>query len=223
MWSKHISAVRVKMARYMGIMYKLKRHLPLQVRLQLFHSFIQSHLNYCSLVWGFAKKAHIESLFSKQKQGVRMVMPGYVNYFYNDGQLPAHTRESFKEYEILTVHGIIVKNALILLHRIKHFPSTVPTSIRNIFPSNIPTYGSDHESCAEWLETYGSNVYRSSVFYKGPLLAITEHNKRITSLPSPTPLRIISHHLALNNTALVDCLIPHPTPTYPSPSRTDHP
>ena len=113
-----------------------------------------------------------------------MVMPGFVNYFYKDGQLPSHTRNSFKEYNILTIHGIIVKNALILMHKIKHFPSTVPLSIRNLFPSNIPTYGSNHETCTEWLETYGSLFFRSSIFYKGPLLAVTDTNTNITSLPS---------------------------------------
>ena len=183
-WSKHIHAVRSRMNRYMGIMYKIKRHLPLGVRLQIYHSFVQSHLNFCSLVWGFAAKSHIELLFTKQKQGVRMVMPGYVNYFYKDGQLPAHTRDSFKEYEILTVHGIIVKNALILMHRMKYFPETVPKSIKGLFPNNIPTVNSSHETSSDWLLTYGSNVFRQSVFFKGPLLAITETNLNITCLPS---------------------------------------
>ena len=183
-WAKHITAVKTKMARYMGIMYRIKQYLPLKVRLLLYHSFVQSHLNYCSLVWGFAAKSHIEALFCKQKQGVRTIMPGFVNYFYKDGQLPSHTRDNFKEYNILTVHGIIVKNALILMHRIKYFPSTVPISIRNLFPSNMPTYGSSHETCTDWLNDYGSRVYRSSIFYKGPLLAVTDTNTNITSLPS---------------------------------------
>ena len=183
-WSKHIAAIKIKMARYMGIMYRIKKHLPLSVRLQLFHSFIQSHLNYCSIVWGFAAKSKIDSLFNKQKQGVRMVMPGFVNYFYKDGQLPAHTRDSFKEYKILTVHGIIAKNALILMHKMKYFPETVPSSMKKLFPSNIPTYDSDHVSSADWLEEYGCRIFRSSIFFKGPLLAITETNANITSLPS---------------------------------------
>ena len=34
-------------------------------------------------------------------------MPGYVNYWYDDGQLSAHTKTSFKEREIFTIHGII--------------------------------------------------------------------------------------------------------------------
>ena len=79
-WSQHISAMKMKMARYIGVMYKLKKYLPLEARLQIYHSFVQSHLNYCSLVWGFAAKSHIETLFVKQKMGLRAILPGFVNW-----------------------------------------------------------------------------------------------------------------------------------------------
>ena len=62
-WSRHIKAIQTKMARYIGLMYKLKSQLPLKVRIQIFHSFVQSHINYCSLVWGFSAKTNIDSLF----------------------------------------------------------------------------------------------------------------------------------------------------------------
>ena len=78
-WVQHIAAVKMKMSRYIGLMYKLKKHLPLDARLQIYHSFVQSHLNYCSLIWGFAAKTHIDSLFVKQKMGIRAVLPGFVN------------------------------------------------------------------------------------------------------------------------------------------------
>ena len=183
-WSNHIQAVKVKMNRYLGIMHKIKRHLPISARLQIYQSFVQSHVNFCSLVWGFTSKTHIDSLFTKQKQGVRIVMPGYVNYHYNDGQLPAHTRGSFKEYGVLTVHGVIVKNALLLMHKIKHFPQTVPKSIKNLFPSSIPTFYSNQETSSEWSSTYGSGKFRQSIFFKGPLLAITDLNAEVTCPPS---------------------------------------
>ena len=109
-WSHLISAVRSKMSKYLGAMYNIKSRLPLQTRVQIYQSFIHSHLNYCSLIWGFAAKSYIESLFSKQKQGMRAIMPDYVNYWYDNGELPAHTKSSFKKHEILTVHGIITMN-----------------------------------------------------------------------------------------------------------------
>ena len=67
-WTRHIKTVSSKMARYVGIMYKIKKTLPLNARLQIYHSFIQSHLNFCSLVWGFAAKSNIDALFAEQKR-----------------------------------------------------------------------------------------------------------------------------------------------------------
>ena len=67
-WSRHIKTIQTKMARYIGLMYKLKSQLPLKVRIQIFHSFVQSHINYYSLVWGFSTKVNIDSLFRTQKK-----------------------------------------------------------------------------------------------------------------------------------------------------------
>ena len=43
-WSYHIAAVKAKMARYIGTLYKLKKKLPLKARLLTFNSLVQSHL-----------------------------------------------------------------------------------------------------------------------------------------------------------------------------------
>ncbi len=165
-------------------MYKLKRHLPIKTRLQIYQSLVQSHLNYCSLVWGFASKAHIETLFRKQKIALRAIMPGYINYNYKDGVIPTHTKSSFFKYNILTVHSIIVKNALLPMHKINHFPNLVPQSVRDIFPSNMPLKGASHESSQLWYEIYGGSKYKNTVFYKGPLLFISPINSDITTLSS---------------------------------------
>ena len=183
-WSQHIAAVRSKMSKYIGVMYKIKNRLPLQVRVQIFQSFVQSHLNYCSLVWGYAAKSHIESLFRKQKQGMRAIMPGYVNYWYNDGELPAHTKLSFKKHGILTVHSIIAMNTLVFLHKVSRFPNSLPTSIVKTIPCNAPNTGSSYDDCIEWSNKYNNIPYRTTIFHKGPLLAVSPDVADITSDPS---------------------------------------
>ena len=183
-WSQHISAIKTKMTRYIGLMYKLKRYLPLSARLQIYHSFVQSHLNFCSLVWGFAAKSNIESLFRKQKMGLRAVIPGFTNYWYKDGELPAHTKLSFQAYDILTVHSIIVKNALIFMHKINNFPRLLPASINETIPKNIPNVGDNFDNSQQWIENYGQPLYNKSISFKGPLLAISQHNIDATTLPS---------------------------------------
>ena len=179
-WSKHISALKTKMARYLGIMYKIKGQLPEKARLLIFQSLVQSHINFCSLVWGFASKTLIEGLFAKQKQGIRAVTSGYVNYKYKDGAPPAHTKPYFAKHDILTVHNVVVKNALTLMHKVRYMPSTLPKSIREIFPDNIPNHESTHETCSEWLSTYNSATFITSLFYKGPMLSISPINSIIT-------------------------------------------
>ena len=94
-------------------MYKIKQSVPLNVHLLIYHSFIQSHLNFCSLIWGFSCKYNIDCLLTVQKKAMCAVVPGYVRYFYKIGILPTHTKSAFKEYKIMTVQSIIAKNGLI--------------------------------------------------------------------------------------------------------------
>ena len=52
--------------------------------------------NYCSPVWGFAAKSHIDSLFRKQQSGIRAVMDGFVEFrYYRDGVIPTRARSTF--------------------------------------------------------------------------------------------------------------------------------
>ena len=184
-WTKHIKTLNSKMSRYTGIMYKIKSSLPIETRLQIFHSFVQSHLNYCSLVWGFSARSNIESLFAKQKKGIRTVMPGHVTSFYKDGTLPSHTKPAFSNYNILTVHGIIIKNALMFMHKVKNLPTTLPLAVRATIAADAPTIGSDHVTCKEWLDNYGDSYHNKSLFFKGPLLTL---DATIVALATPPTL-----------------------------------
>ena len=169
-WSKHITAIKAKMSRYIGLLYKLKCTLPLVARKTLFQSFVQSHVNYCSLVWGLTIKSNIENIFTSQKKALRAVIPGYVNYYYKDGITPQHTKPAFTEYNILTIQNIIAKNVMLFMFKINNAPSLIPTSIRKLIPENAPIAGDTHETCSPWLEKYNTSNFSKSLFYKGPLL-----------------------------------------------------
>ena len=172
-WSAHIRALKSKMSRYIGIMYKIKSKIPINIRLQIYHSFVQSHLNFCTLVWGFTNRSNIEMLFRMQKKAIRAVMPGYVNYFYKDGKLPTGTKQWFNEYSVLTIHGIIANNALNFMHKAKSFPSLLPTSVKNTIPNPILSMSIIDQSdpaFINWLAEFNNHIYRNSVFFKGPLL-----------------------------------------------------
>ena len=185
-WSKHIEAVKLKMARYLGIMYRIRYQLPLKARLQIYHSFVQSHINYCSLVWGFAAKSNIEKLFIAQKKGVRATAPGFMQYFYEDGVLPTHTKSSFKDLKILTVFNLISVNATVFMHRARQFPESLPTSVRSIIDSSAPSDGDEDAYSQSWSSKYGSNIFGKSLCFKGPLLYLPKNRPYIANDTSIT-------------------------------------
>ena len=169
-WIRHVASIKAKMSRYIGVLYKLKGTLPISARKNLYHSFVQSHINYCSLVWGLSSKNNIEMIFRTQKKAVRATIPGFINYFFKDGITPLHTKPSFNEYNILTIHNIIAKNVMIFMNKVHNSPSLLPPSIKNLIPDNAPIPGSTHETCLAWIDCFRTIRLRNSLFYKGPLL-----------------------------------------------------
>ena len=97
-------------------------------------------------------------------------MPGYVNFFYRDGVNPASTKSTFAKHKILTVQGIIVKNALIFMYKVHKCALALPPSIRETIPNNAPSTGSSYETCAGWLAEQNFYKQRNSIYFKGPLL-----------------------------------------------------
>ncbi len=171
-WTHHINAIKAKMSRYIGTMYKLKSILPVKARLMIYNSLIQSHLNYCSMLWGTSSKSNIEKLFRVQKKAIRATMPGFINYFYKDGNTPTHTKPFFKENNILTVHNIIVKHIVNFLNTLYHNPEHLPNSIIELIPDNAPDLTRSIEQSMSWYNEYNSVPYKNTVFFKGPLLYV---------------------------------------------------
>ena len=119
--------------------------------------------------------------------GLRAVLPGLMNYWFKNGEPPASTKSGFYENKILTVHSVIAKNALMFMHKIKNVPNLLPMSIKKIIPPSAPIFnGHDLSlSCVTtWSEKYGQHPYSNTLFYKGPLLAMSQCNINATSLPS---------------------------------------
>ena len=169
-WSNHIAAIKAKMSKYIGVIFKLKSIIPVTARLTIYNSLVQSHLNYCSLIWGTTCKSNIDKLFSTQKKAIRGVMPGYANNYYKEGNLPTHTKPFFTTRGLLTVHNIILKNILIFFHCLHHSPELLPSAITHLIPPDAPspTCTTDHNS--SWYATYNSQPFNKSIFFKGPIL-----------------------------------------------------
>ena len=97
-------------------------------------------------------------------------MPGCVNYFYNDGTLPTHTKNFFCTSKILTVQNIILKNIIIFFNKVFNYPHLLPPSVLHTIPSNAPSPTNSLDHTSDWYAKYNSYPYNMSIFFKGLLL-----------------------------------------------------
>ena len=166
-WTHHIDTLCTKMSRNIGILYKVKNILPQKAMQILFHSFIQSHLNHCSLIWGLGTKNSLKKLFVCQKKAIRTLIPGYVNYYYNKNtdQPPTHTKETFTKLNIMTIHSLILKNLLIFMNKIHNFPHLMPQPILALFTSHHPDTDNPRATISSRLTSVVN-----SIIIKGPRL-----------------------------------------------------
>ena len=121
-WIEHISYVRNKVSKGIGIMYKARRFLNKKSLLSLYqnyHSYIYPYLIYCIEVWGCAAPSHLHSLFLLQKKIVRIMT--FVPYL-------AHTEPIFNSLEILPVEKIYINKVGIVMFNPLHPNNAAPCS-----------------------------------------------------------------------------------------------
>ena len=72
-WNVHINHVKSKIIPIVGILKRLKFILPLSIKKQIYHSLIQSHLNYLNIIWGSAAKTNINCIKVLQNSAIKSV------------------------------------------------------------------------------------------------------------------------------------------------------
>ena len=96
-WQKHISVVKGKVARGLGIICKARKSLNKKSLITLYYSIMYPHFTYCIEVWGKASAIHIDSLFKLQKQTIKIIRSVPVRF---------PSKELFKEMKILKLSQI---------------------------------------------------------------------------------------------------------------------
>ena len=79
------------------------------------------------------------------------------------------------------------------MHNISNFQKLLPSPIVIALPENIPKLEHAHRDCLEWLAIYNNIPYRTYVFNKGPLLALS--NKNISLLTDKTRSSVTAYEI----------------------------
>ena len=72
-WIPHITYVKNKVSKGIGIIYKARKYLKRHTLINLYHSYIYPYLIYCIEAWGNATNCHLEQLYLTQKKVARII------------------------------------------------------------------------------------------------------------------------------------------------------
>ena len=142
-WKNHADKVANKISKYMGILCRLKRYLPVNILKIIYCSMIQSHLNYCILAWGYEN----QRIAKLQKKIIRIIS----NSKYN-----AHTEPIFKSLELLNINDIFRVSCLDFYY--KHCNNTLPHYLQSI---SFRTHADTHSYSTRNRYRFVPNVTRT--------------------------------------------------------------
>ena len=97
-WKQHIEHIRLKIAKTIGIIYRLKSINPSAILLTLYNTLVTPHLHYCLLCWGSIIKEN-GLLHIMQKRVLRTITNS--NYI-------THTEPLFKELKLVKITDMYV-------------------------------------------------------------------------------------------------------------------
>ena len=107
-WHQHITYVKNKISKGIGIMYKARPYLDKHCLANLYHTYIYPYLIYCIEIWGNVPHCHLNPLLLLQKKIIRIIT--FSNYL-------AHTEPIFKELNILPIHKLYFNRIGILMYK----------------------------------------------------------------------------------------------------------
>ena len=72
-WSQHITYIKSKISKAIGIICKARKSLDKTVLITLYYSFVHSYFTYGIDIWGNAHKKYLDSIFLLQKKVMRII------------------------------------------------------------------------------------------------------------------------------------------------------
>ena len=116
-WKQHTDKTANKCSRTIGIINRLKHVLPTHIKIILYQTLIQSHLNYCVLIWSY----NCARLIKLQKKAIRLVSLSKYN---------AHCDPLFTKFKILKLTDTLRLQELQFYY--KHTHNKLPSYLQRM-------------------------------------------------------------------------------------------
>ena len=155
-WAAHILYIKNKIAKSLGIIFKIRSFLDKLTLRNMYFTFIYPYLIYCVEVWGNANETHLTPLVKMQKKGIILITFSH----YLD-----HTEPLFERLNILYLKKLVIQRISLLMY--KYYHSILPTPLNELFIPNNTHHSYYTRQHLDLHTNIGSteNVYRLFSFH----------------------------------------------------------
>ena len=72
-WDKHIDILKSKLSSKVGLLYRLRKTVPLDTIMQLYNSIVLPHFDYCDIIYGQCSNVNLEKIQKLQNRAARIL------------------------------------------------------------------------------------------------------------------------------------------------------
>ena len=188
-WHEHIQHVKHKIARSVGILYKIRHYLNKETLLNMYYTFVFPYLIYGVEIWGSAPLNHIDPLKKIQKKCVRTIT--FSEYL-------APSEPIFQILNVLNFENLVIQRISLLMFKYSH--GDVPVSVSQLFRTNNEYHNYNTRNCARIHAPVGTTEASYRTFgYRG--IHIWNHisQKINTNTSYPCFKKIVKIYIQNNN------------------------
>ena len=148
-WRPHIDHIASKISKIVGIIARLRHHVPLNTLLQIYRSLIFPYTLYGVLVWGQASQCDLKKILILQKRALRLI-------FFSSKR--SHAIPLFVASNILPINMLYFQTVSTIMHDVS--TRSTPQNIRELFihSSDVHVYNTRF-SCADNLFVQKSRLH----------------------------------------------------------------
>ena len=157
-WKPHIQATTRKLAKCIGMLYKINKKFSKTIMLQLYNSFVLPYIQYGITLWGASPKTSLESIFVLQKKALKIAL-----------SLPRRTstQQLFHDSRACPLHDQYKLSVSIFMFKLKQ--SLLPTCFNHYFQTNSDLHSHRTRSAGFYrLPLYSTNYCQQSILFQGP-------------------------------------------------------
>ena len=146
-----------KIRKSIGIILRIRKYVPNDVLITLYHTLIIPYFSYCHIIWN---TSYLNCLFIKQKKAIRIITNSKFN---------AHTKLLFQRLNLLNIYEINKIQTLCFMYRIHN--NILPSYFLNLFTTNLNI--NDHftrQACKFHITSHRKNVRENSIQVYGTKL-----------------------------------------------------